>query len=239
MSKMKALLVADPHFNLPWFEWIEKEAAAVDAVFIVGDLLDMIRSDLPLSMQAVGVRHWLRQLAKKRRAAFCSGNHDKHVLIDRAFPAPNLISDGFTEVMESFVITSVPYWCDEREKAKFLDRGRAYRAGRKWIVLHHVPPSLRSELIGEEVDALKLIHHYHPDYFLCGHLHNFPRLTGGVRHRIERTVVLNPGQALGNLIPNHLIFDFTSDAIVKEHAPASSLEADFDFRCPPENSRRL
>jgi hypothetical protein len=71
------------------------------------------------------------------------------------------------------------------------------------------------------------------------HLHNFARLTGGVRHRIERTVVLNPGQTLGNLIPNHLIFDFASDAIVKEHAPASSLEADFDFRYPPENSRRL
>jgi UDP-2,3-diacylglucosamine pyrophosphatase LpxH len=93
---MKALLVADPHFNLPWFEWIEKEAETVDAIFILGDLLDMFCADPSLSMQAVAVRHWLRQLAKKRRVAFCSGNHDKHVLIDRAFPAPNLIADGST-----------------------------------------------------------------------------------------------------------------------------------------------
>jgi hypothetical protein len=28
--KMKALLVADPHFNLSWFDWIDKEAEAVD-----------------------------------------------------------------------------------------------------------------------------------------------------------------------------------------------------------------
>ena len=158
---MEALIVADLHFNQRWFEWIEKEAVAVNVIFLPGDLLDMFRGDPPLSMQVVAVRHWLRQLAKKR-VAFCSGNHDKHTLIDRAFPAPNLISGGFTEVVDDFVITCIPYWCDEQEKAKFLDRGRAYRAGRKWIVLHHVPPSLRNELVGEEVDALKLIHQYHP-----------------------------------------------------------------------------
>jgi predicted MPP superfamily phosphohydrolase len=129
---MKALLVADLHFNLRWFEWIEQEAETVDAVFLPGDLLDMFRSNPPLSMQAVAVRHWLRQLAKKCRVAFCSGNHDKYILIDRTFPAPNLIADGFTEVLEGFVITCVPYWCDEEEKAKYLNRGRAYRAGRKW-----------------------------------------------------------------------------------------------------------
>ena len=134
---------------------------------------------------------------------------------------------------EGFVITCVPNWSDEREKTKWLNRGEAYRAGRKWIVLHHVPPSLRNELVGEEVDALKLIYHYHPDYFLCGHLHDFPRLTGGVRRRIEGTIVLNSGQALGNPIPNHLVFDFVSGTIVKEHTPASTPEAEFDFRYPP------
>src|SRR5262249_49715198 len=102
---------------------------AVDAVFILGDFLDIFRSDPPLSMQAAAVRHWLRELAKNRGGAFCSGKHDKHVLIDRAFPAPNLISNGLTEVLGGFVITCVPYWNDEREKAKYLNRGQAYRAG--------------------------------------------------------------------------------------------------------------
>jgi hypothetical protein len=186
----------------------------------------MFRADPPLSMQAVAMRHWLRQLAKKRRVAFCSGNHDTIPLIDRDFPAPNLISDGFTEVLDGFVITSVPYWADQDEKAKYLNRGRACRAGRRWIVLHHVPPSLRNGLVGEEVDGLKVVHRYHPDYFLCGHLHGFPHLTGGVRHRIEKTIVLNAGQTLGAPVPNYLVVDFTSGSIVRQRASNSTPEAE-------------
>jgi len=85
-----------------------------------------------------------------------------------------------------------------------------------------VPPSLRNELVSEEVDALKLIERYHPDYFLCEHLHNFPRLTGAVRHRIQKTIVVDPGQALGNAIPNHVVYDFCADIIVKEHIATST-----------------
>ena len=73
------------------------------------------------------------------------------------------------------------------------------------------------------------IHRYHPDYFLCGHLHNFPRLSGGVRHQIEKTVVLNPGQSLGRPVPNRLVVDFSTGAIIKEHTSAVSQEANSIF----------
>ena len=102
---LRALIVANLHFMV-----VLKDEAVAKAFADVGmklnagasryiskmdwqtysaGLLDMLCSDPPLSMQAVAVLHWLRQLAKKRRVAFCSGNHDKHVLIDRAFPTPN------------------------------------------------------------------------------------------------------------------------------------------------------
>ena len=210
------MIVSDLPYRWPWYEWLLSRASAVDAVFIAGDFLDLFCSDPPLSMQAARVASWLLRLSRMKRVAFCSGNHDGHlVLPGPVLPgSPNAVPDGRTDVVVDYVITCAPYWVDEGVNEKLMDRGRAYRKGKTWIVLHHVPPSLRSELNGEEVAALKLIHHYQPDYFLAWHLHEFPVITGSWRHQLGPTTVLVPGQCLQNRVPNHVIFDFRSGSML-------------------------
>ena len=72
---MKVLLVSDLHYRLRQLDWLLHRAAAVDAVMIAGDLLD-VRSQVALDVQAVAVRAALRELAGETTLFVASGNHD-------------------------------------------------------------------------------------------------------------------------------------------------------------------
>ena len=76
---MRLLLVADLHYRLRQFDWLQHAATddrlAIDLVVIAGDLLD-IRSAVPLDVQAVAVTAQLRALASATPVLASSGNHD-------------------------------------------------------------------------------------------------------------------------------------------------------------------
>ena len=51
---MKVLLVADLHYTLPQFDWLQQEGSSYDVVVIAGDLLDLA-SPVPVAAQVVVV----------------------------------------------------------------------------------------------------------------------------------------------------------------------------------------
>jgi hypothetical protein len=153
---LKTLIVADLHFRESWFEWLISRAAAYDAVFIAGDLLDLFRIDPERPRQARIVLYYLRQLARRNKVVLCSGNHDEigplnvrggvpvYSWLTEAGDIPALVTDGRMWVAEELIISSIPYCASDAAKALLFDRGRIVkrdRPGLKWIVLHHVPPS--------------------------------------------------------------------------------------------------
>jgi Icc-related predicted phosphoesterase len=222
---LKTLIVADLHFRENWFEWLINCAPAYDAVLIAGDLLDLFRIDPERPRQARIVLYYLRRLARATRVVLCSGNHDEvgplnvrggvpvYSWLTEAEDFPGLVTDGRTWVTEELILTSIPYCASDAEKALLFGRGRIVkedRPGRKWIVLHHVPPALGDSFSVEEVATLKLLYNYQPDYFISGHIHGLPRALGKWRIDIGSSTVILPGQTLGAPVPDHMIFDFAS-----------------------------
>ena len=222
---LKTLIVADLHFRENWFEWLISRAAAYDAAFIAGDLLDLFRVDPERPTQARIVLYYLRQLAQRTKVVLCSGNHDEvgplnvrggvpvYSWLTEAGDIPGLVTDGRMWVTEELIISSIPYCASDAGKALLFGRGRIVkrdRPERKWIVLHHVPPALGDSFSGEEVAALKLLYNYQPDYFISGHIHGLPRALGNWRIDIGSSTVILPGQTLDAPVPDHVIFDFTS-----------------------------
>ena len=192
---------------------------------IAGDLLDLFRIDPERPRQARIVLYYLRQLAGATRVVLCSGNHDEvgPLSVRREVPVyswlteagnfPGLVTDGRAWVTEQLILTSIPYCASDAGKALLFSRGRIAkgdRPGRKWIVLHHVPPALGNSFSGEEVAALKLLYKYQPDYFISGHIPGLPRVLGKWRIDVGSSTVILPGQTLDAPVPDHVIFDFTS-----------------------------
>ena len=220
---MKVLITTDLHYRAAWFEWLIREASHFDAVFVAGDFLDIFIAE-PRAAQAGEVQRWLRRLAEVTKVAVCSGNHDnagRQVIRDRA-PVyewlaelgriPNIITDGCTRLVDSGIITTVPYYCTKGQKAVWLDRGVSLRRSRpesKWVVLHHVPPPLRAGPMGEEIEAGELLNTYQPDFFISGHIHNLPYQPGNSwRKQVNRTLVIIPGKQPTASFPNHVILEF-------------------------------
>jgi predicted MPP superfamily phosphohydrolase len=212
---MKVLITADLHFRLHWFRWLIKRAPDFDLVCIAGDLLDMFNPETRLE-QARQVRTLIRELTDIVPVAVCSGNHDNAGRIashDRASvyggfidlgSHPN-ITDGSTRKLDNLIVTTIPYHCSQREKSIWLDRGYTIhrQTGMVWIVLHHVPPTKGSGASGEELEAAGLLETYRPDYFVSGHNHSFPYITGqSWNQKLGDSRLLVPGQLLGALFPN-------------------------------------
>jgi len=122
--------------------------------------------------------------------------------------------DCYTRVFGGeLVVTSVPYHCSILEKYFWLDRGLTVRRQRRldWLVLHHVPPSTAPGCSGDESEAADLLLEYRPDYFVSGHRHQYPYLSGtNWSQRISGVLVLVPGQLLRAPFPNHIILDTDS-----------------------------
>jgi hypothetical protein len=154
--------------------------------------------------------------------AICSGNHDnagRQISPDRApvyewfvelSSHPNIITDGSTQTIESLIVTTVPYHCSKEQKTVWLDRGFTIRrqTGNIWIVLHHVAPKMGLDARGEEREAAELPASYHPDYFVSGHEHAFPYMSGQSRNQaVNRVRVLVPGQLLRASVPNYILLN--------------------------------
>ena len=76
---------------------------------------------------------------------------------------------------------------------------------------HHVPPPLRPDATWEEDEAGELLDRYRPDYWLSGHIHNLPYVSGNTwRAQFGKTMVLIPGQVMTAQFPNHITLDLYS-----------------------------
>lgn len=222
---MKILLTADLHSRKHWFRWLIEQAANYELVCIAGDLLDTFKGE-PRTQQASQVGRWIRELAGVSQVAICSGNHDNaghRIIADRApvyewFHAlrsdPKIITDGMTRVIDDLIVTTIPYHCSREQKSIWLDRGATIRRQRanRWLALHHVPPSMDLAVrSGEESEASALLMTYQPDFFVSGHTHAYPYLSGNSwMQNIAGVRVLVPGQLLGAPFPNHIVLDMES-----------------------------
>jgi Icc-related predicted phosphoesterase len=222
---MKVLLTADLHFRMDWFRWLIAQAPRYDLVCLAGDVLDMFNVKLTKE-QAREVSMLIRELADIVHVAICSsGNHDNAgglVSHDRASiykwflelaTHPKILTDGRTRKLENLVLTTIPYHCSKEEKSIWLDRGSTIRrqTGMPWLVLHHVPPKSGPGASGEEREASDLLLAYRPDYFVCGHSHEFPYVPGqSWKENVGGVCVLVPGQLLGAPYPNYIKLDTLS-----------------------------
>ena len=210
---MKVLLVADLHYRLRQLDWLLQRAAAIDAVMIAGDLLD-IHSQVALDVQAVAVRAALRELAGETTVFVASGNHDldgrdeageKVAHWTAQLGAIGVHGDYSSVLLGDDLVTVCPWWDGPRAQAT-LDAclaEAANRPRRRWIWVHHAPPA-GSALAwdGRRAwgdDRLSAwIERFTPDIVLTGHVHQAPFVPdGGWVDRIGTTWVFNPGQQPG------------------------------------------
>jgi hypothetical protein len=215
---MKLLLTADLHFRFDWFRWLIAQAPGYDLVCLAGDVLDMFNVK-STKEQAREVSMLIRELADIVPVAICSGNHDNAgglVSYDRASiykwflelgTHPKVVTDGRTQKLENIILTTIPYHCLKEQKSIWLDRGLTIRrqTGMPWMVLHHVPPKSGPGVSGEKSEASALLLTYRPDYFVCGHDHEFPYVSGqSWRENVGGVCVLVPGQVLCAPYPNYI-----------------------------------
>jgi hypothetical protein len=73
---MRILVLSDLHYRLPHYDWLVEAGEQVDAVAIVGDLVDVV-SPVPHEVQTVVVTTYLGRLAERTRVLAASGNHDR------------------------------------------------------------------------------------------------------------------------------------------------------------------
>jgi Icc-related predicted phosphoesterase len=210
---VRVLLVSDLHYRLRQLDWLLERAAAVDAVMIAGDLLD-IRSQVALDVQAVAVRAALRELAGETTVFVASGNHDldgrdeageKVAHWMAQFGVIGVHGDYSSVPLGDDLVTVCPWWDGPRAQAT-LDAclaEAANRPRRRWIWVHHAPPA-GSPLAwdGRRAwgdDQLSVwIERFTPDVVLAGHVHQAPFVPGGGwADRIGTTWVFNPGQQAG------------------------------------------
>jgi Icc-related predicted phosphoesterase len=218
---MKILFTADLHYRLPWFQWLIDQAPRYDLICIAGDFLDIFNVE-SRENQARVASVLVRELGRITRVAVCSGNHDiagRQVTMDRApiyewfvwlGDNPKIITDGVTRLVEDLVVTTIPYHLSRSEKSIWLDRGRSIRKqrGGQWLVLHHVPPGVGLNVSGEEREAAEILTTYEPNYFLSGHIHQFPYLNGnGAVQKIGQSTLLVPGQLLSASHPSTIALD--------------------------------
>ena len=72
---MRILVLSDLHYRLPHYDWLVDACAGVDAVAIVGDLVNVV-SPVPHAVQTVVVSNYLSLLAERTMVLAASGNHD-------------------------------------------------------------------------------------------------------------------------------------------------------------------
>ena len=68
------------------------------------------------------------------------------------------------------------------------------------------PPRTYPGSTAEECEAMELLQTYRPEYFVCGHSHQFPYFAGNSwALKIGEVNVFVPGQLLRAPFPNHVV----------------------------------
>ncbi len=212
---MKLLFLADLHFALKQYDWVVANSRDCDLIMIGGDLLDL-SSPLDLDTQINVVEKYLTVLRRNAPLAISSGNHDgdsrnagdesvAHWIQESRADGIHVDGDSFD--LGELRVTVCPWWDGPLSRAEIdaqLAR-EAARQPRRWIWIHHAPPSgahtcwTGRKAIGD--DYLRgWIERYQPEMVLSGHIHNAPFFEpqGSWIDRIGRTWVFNPGRLIGS-----------------------------------------
>ncbi len=211
---MRLLYVSDLHYSLKQFDWLKEHAREYDAVVIGGDLLDL-GAALDADVQITIVEKYLRHLREGVPVAVSSGNHDGDSRNEadesvagwmQALRTDGLHVDGDSFELCETHFTVCPWWDGSQSRAELeaqLEREAARVQGKRWIWIHHAPPTgaktcwTGTRSIGDEY-LRGWIERYQPDMVLSGHIHNSPFYEqGSWIDRIGKTWVLNPGRQIG------------------------------------------
>ncbi|MBS0560621.1 MAG: metallophosphoesterase [Proteobacteria bacterium] len=220
---MRCLLVADLHYALPQFDWLQKVAPRYDVVVLAGDALDL-GSSVDFRAQIVVVRKYLQRVAGMTRLIVCSGNHDldtrdrdgeKTARWISDLRSLDIVADGDCITLGDMQISVCPWWDGPVAQARLaaqLERDARTRAGRRWVWIHHAPPYATatswsgSRSLGD-IELVGQIAQHEPDLVFAGHIHQAPfRKDGGWTDRVNATWVFNAGHQYG-APPAHIALD--------------------------------
>jgi len=219
---MRCLVVADLHYTLPQFDWLQSMAERFDAAVIAGDLID-IGSRVDLEVQILVLLKYLRRIHPKTRLLVSSGNHDVDVRntsnervaawLERA-RSEGIPVDGDSLELEGMLFTICPWWDGPQTRAeveKILERDAA-RQIRPWIWIYHEPPnaspvSWNGKRFAGDEHLAGYIERHQPTLVLSGHVHESPfRKEGNWVDKLGDTWVFNAGRQIGPS-PAHIIID--------------------------------
>jgi len=220
---MKLLLVADLHYSLPQWDWLNETANRFDLVVVAGDLLE-ISSMVPLEAQIVVIRKYLAQLDKQTPLIVSSGNHD---IIYAGEDKPRsaewmqekhglkYFTDGEGFIESDHYFSILPWWESEEQWAAVeaqLHVQKAKAKGKRWIWVYHSPPKGSHIAWDGRRDfgdnSLPVwIERFAPDMVLGGHIHNAPfYVDGSWIDQINDTWVFNSGKQTGR-VPCFTVID--------------------------------
>ncbi len=222
---MKILVVADLHYTLKQWDWVNQVSGGFDLVVVAGDLLDRV-STVDVEVQILVVRKYLGRIAPKARLLVSSGNHDGDSrnaagesvaswIPESGGGDDGILVDGDCFEEDGHVFTICPWWDGPETKAQvgeLLKRDAELLRGRTWIWVYHAPPAdspvswTGKKFFGDTALA-GWIRDFRPSMVLCGHVHHAPFAKGGSWvDRIDGTLVLNMGRQIGP-VPTHIILD--------------------------------
>lgn len=211
---MKILAVADLHYTLKQWDWVNQMASEFDLLIIPGDLLDIV-SAVSIDVQILVIRKYLKRLPKEVPVLISSGNHDgdkrssegesSAAWLQEVKGLGNICADGESYEKNGILFTLCPWWDGEQSKAEVaaqLERDAA-KEKEQWIWVYHAPPSGSplawdgKKEYGDEA-LVKWIEQYQPDRVLGGHIHHAPFTKGGTWHdRMGDTLIFNAGKQIG------------------------------------------
>jgi len=220
---MRCLFVADLHYALPQYDWLQNAASRYDLVVLAGDALDL-GSSVDFRAQIVVVRKYLQRIAGTTRLIVCSGNHDLDTRGEDGektarwigdLRTVDIVADGDCTAIEDMQISVCPWWdgpaAYDRLAAQ-LERDARTRAGRRWVWIHHAPPYAAAtswsgtRSLGD-VELAGLIAQHEPDLVFAGHIHQAPFRKGGCwTDKVNATWVFNAGHQYG-APPAHIAMD--------------------------------
>lgn len=218
---MKILLVADLHYTLRQWDWLNDTAQRFDLVVVAGDLLD-IASIVPLEAQIVVVRKYLERLAEQGPLLVCSGNHDILSTGDtrdaawlRDKKGGSYLADGDGYEQAGIYYSILPWWENAEQRDAIEQQLVAQEreaTGKRWIWVYHAPAKGSTVAwsgkrdLGEEA-LPEWIAHFKPTMILGGHIHNAPFYADGSWvDNINGTWAFNSGKQIGS-IPCFTVID--------------------------------
>lgn len=224
---MRLLAIADLHYSLPQYDWLNSVADEFDLVVIAGDHLDL-SSMVDFRAQVVVVRKYLDRLKDRVPILTCSGNHDldsrnqageKVARWMRDLGRAGVPSDGQSFTLGDTLFTICAWWDGPAEQAAIGEqlKADARRRGERWIWVYHAPPDKSPTSWGGsrsfgDTALEKWIAEYQPEIVLSGHVHQSPFIKDGSwADRIGKTWVFNAGHQYG-APPAYIILDTDHEA---------------------------